>query len=176
LPEKSAPVRNLFGGCMCLRRAVFEAIGGFHTAMGRAGGRPMGCEETEFCIRLGQRRPDWRLVYEPRARIYHRVPLRRAAWSYFRARCYAEGLSKARMSALVGLHDGLSSERAYALRTLPRGVARGLNDALARQDPAGLGRAGAIVAGLAFTALGFIAGALAERLAGRERPLGQQAA
>jgi GT2 family glycosyltransferase len=176
LPEKSSPVRNLFGGCMCLRREVFDLVGGFHTAIGRIGGRPLGCEETELCIRLRQRRPEWRLVYEPRARIYHRVPAQRAAWEYFRARCYAEGLSKARMSALVGMHDGLSAERAYTLRTLPRGVARGLTDALSRQDPAGLGRAAAIVAGLGFTAAGFIAGTVAERLPGRDAPLEQQAA
>ena len=43
--------------------------------------------------------------------------------------------------------DGLSSERHYTTRTLPRGVVRGLGD-LMQGDRSGLGRAGAIVTGL----------------------------
>jgi GT2 family glycosyltransferase len=174
LPEASAPVRNLFGGCMCVRREAFEAVGGFRSEMGRADAGalakvPLGCEETEFCIRLQQRRPGSVLVYEPRARIYHRVPARRTTWGYFRARCFAEGMSKARMSSMVGLSDGLSTERAYTLRTLPRGVMRGLGDATARGDLSGLLRSGAILAGLAFTMLGFVAGTIADRFVGPER-------
>jgi hypothetical protein len=42
---------------------------------------------------------------------------------------------------------------------LPRGVGRGLRAAVTG-DPAGLGRAGAIVAGLAFTMSGYAAGSL----------------
>jgi hypothetical protein len=57
----------------------------------------------------------------------------------------------------VGTQDGLSSERAYATRTLPLGVRQGLTDAL-RGDKAGLGRAGAIVAGLAAVTFGYAAG------------------
>ena len=59
----------------------------------------------------------------------------------------------------VGANDGLSSERDYTARTLPRGVARGLADTV-RGDRAGLGRSGAIVAGLAATTAGYAVGAL----------------
>jgi GT2 family glycosyltransferase len=164
LPEAGGPVRNLFGGCMLVRRAVFEQAGGFRGGLGRAQGRPMGGEETEFCIRAQQRQPGWRFIYEPRARAMHRVPRQRMAWSYFRARCYAEGLSKAQVSALVGSGAGLAAERAYTWRTLPRGLAGGLARA-ARGDPSGLLCSGAILAGLGFTLAGFGAGLLTHRAA-----------
>jgi GT2 family glycosyltransferase len=162
LPRQASPVRNLIGCNMSFRREVFDAVGGFRSEVGRIGAIPLGCEETELCIRAGQRWPERILLYDPAALVRHRVPPRRAAWPYFRARCYAEGLSKATVARLVGAGDGLSNERTYALRTLPQGAARGLRDALWRRDASGLGRAGAIVAGLAITAAGYLAGTLAQ--------------
>ena len=76
----------------------------------------LGCEETEFCIRLTQRRPGSVMLFEPRARIGHRVPAPRMRFGYFRSRCYAEGLSKALVTSSVGAGDGLSSERAHAFK------------------------------------------------------------
>ena len=161
-PEQLSTVRNLFGGCMCLRREICTALGGFRIGVGRSTGLPMGCEETEFCIRAHQHRPDSRCVYEPLARAYHRVPIYRARWSYFRSRCYAEGFSKAQISGLVGWKDGLASERRYVLFTLPKGIGRGLNDAL-HGDFIGLARAGSILAGLLFTGVGFLIGSVKTR-------------
>jgi GT2 family glycosyltransferase len=158
LPDHSAAIRNLFGGCMCIRREAFDLVGGFRGSIGRSAGRPMGCEETELCIRVHQHRPHWRFMYEPRAWAYHRVPAERTTWKYFRARCYAEGLSKAQVVNLVGVGDGLSSERKYTLGALPRGIVRGLADAVVRGDPNGLLRAGAIIGGLAYTVWGFLTG------------------
>lgn len=155
LPQTKAPVRNLSGGSMCLRREVFEAVGGFRTGIGRNSTRPMGCEETELCIRAGQHWPQKFFLYEPNIRIQHRIPASRARWAYFCARCYAEGQSKALVARYVGGSDGLASERVYTLKTLPQGVIRGLVDAVFRHDPMGLARAGAIVAGLVITTTGY---------------------
>jgi hypothetical protein len=94
----------------------------------------------------------------PSARVTHRVPAQRGQFQYFRERCYAEGLSKALVTRLVGGWDGLSSERTYTFRTLPAGIVRGILDAIRHHDLTGLGRAGAIIAGLAFTTLGYLAG------------------
>ncbi|SEF79893.1 Glycosyltransferase, GT2 family [Thermomonospora echinospora] len=149
------PIRNLMGGNASFRREVFAVAGGFADGIGRSHHRrPLGCEETEFCIRLRQRSPRSELVYDEEAVIWHRVPAERARFAYFRERCYAEGLSKALVTRSVGTGDGLASERAHALRTLPRGVARGLRAAV-RGDAAGLGRAAAITVGLAWTVWGY---------------------
>ncbi|HZB32941.1 MAG TPA: glycosyltransferase [Streptosporangiaceae bacterium] len=154
------PIRNLMGGNCSFRAEAFEIAGGFTTGIGRSvGKRPLGCEETEFCIRLGRRRPDSVLLFDDRAVIWHRVPATRARFGYLRARCYAEGLSKALVTRSVGAGDGLASERAHVLKTLPRGVLRGLATA-GRGDVGGLGRAGAIVTGLSVTAWGYLVGSL----------------
>ncbi len=52
------------------------------------------------------------------------------------------------------------------MRTLPQGVLRGLGDALLRRDPSGILRAGAIGAGLAITAAGYLMGGVSQRIAG----------
>jgi glucosyl-dolichyl phosphate glucuronosyltransferase len=160
MPQTRAPVRNLLGGNASFRREVFDLVGGFQSGIGRSfSQRPLGCEETEFCIRLSQRSPGAVMVFDNRAVIWHLVPASRARFSYFRARCYAEGLSKALVAASVGVGDGLSSERRYATRILPRGMARGLMDAL-RGDASGLGRTGSIALGLAAAAAGYAAGSV----------------
>jgi glycosyltransferase involved in cell wall biosynthesis len=156
MPPSGAPVRNLLGGNMSFRREVFDVVDGFQSGIGRGESkRPLGCEETEFCIRLRQRSPETVLVIDHRAKIWHFVSDKRCTFSYFLSRCYAEGISKAQVTANVGSGDGLSAERAYATRTLPLGVLRGIGD-LFRGRPSGLGRAGAIIAGLGMTAFGYI--------------------
>jgi hypothetical protein len=170
LPETTAEVRNLFGGCSCIKREVFERVGGFRTGIGRIGTHPLGGEETELCIRARQHWPNSTFLFEPSARIHHQVPPSRVQWKYYSSRCFWEGFSKAVIAAYVGVHDGLASERAYTLRTLPGGVARGLADTIRRGDLTGIVRAGAIVAGLAITASGYAAGSIAQRLPGRSNP------
>jgi hypothetical protein len=162
-----ASVRNLIGCNMSFRREVFELAGGFRNGIGRVGTRPIGCEETELCIRVIQHAPHSLLLYDPRARVFHRVPDSRAKWSYFRSRCYAEGLSKALVAQLVGSNSGLASERTYVLRTLPRGVAKALADVVSHCDIIGLVRAAAIIAGLALTALGYLIGTASVRIKNR---------
>ena len=165
MPPSGAPVRNLLGGNMSFRRTVFDVVDGFQSGIGRtAGKRPLGCEETEFCIRLHQQSPGAVLVIQHEAVIWHFVPAKRCRFSYFLSRCYAEGISKALVTANVGSGDGLSNERAYVTRTLPLGVLRGIGDLL-RGRPAGLGRAGAIIAGVGVTTVGYLRGKLSQRAA-----------
>ncbi|GAA3156600.1 glycosyltransferase family 2 protein [Planomonospora alba] len=167
MPTVQAPIRNVMGGNAAFRRHVVAEVGGFHTGIGRSvqgrRSRPLGCEETEFCIRLSQRLPGTVMLFQPTAVIGHKVSAQRARFAYFRSRCYAEGLSKALVASSVGSRDGLSSERAYATRTLPAGVLRGVGAALTG-DLAGLGRAAAIVTGLAWTGWGYALGTARLRL------------
>ncbi len=159
MPTTTADVRNAIGANMAFRRSALDAVGGFVSGIGRERGLPMGCEETEISIRVRQRRPGSRIVYEPGARVRHLVPAGRGTWAYFLRRCWAEGQSKALLTELVGRQDGLESERTYATRTLPLGVLRGLGDVL-RGDLSGLGRAAAIVGGLLVTGAGYARGQL----------------
>ncbi|KPH98887.1 glycosyl transferase family 2 [Actinobacteria bacterium OK074] len=166
LPPGRARVRNVLGGNASFRRTAFDAAGGFATGIGRDGDkRPLGCEETELCIRLAKARPDAVLLLDDRAVIHHRVPAVREHFAYFRTRTYAEGLSKALVARSVGVGKGLESERRYTTRVLPAGVGRGLRDALLAR-PGGAGRAGAIVAGVLTAAGGYVVGSVRARRGG----------
>jgi len=160
VPAHPIEVRNLWAGCMCVRREVFEVIGGFRSDIGHIGTCVLGGEETEFCIRAKQHYPHKKFLYEPRASVSHFIPTHRATWHYFLTRCYAEGLSKAIITRHVGARNSLSSERTYTLKILPLGIARGIADCFIRRDLTGLQRAGAILVGLATTTIGYIIGAL----------------
>lgn len=163
LPGGVAEVRNVLGGNASFRRSAFDAAGGFATGIGRDGDkRPLGCEETELCIRLSRARPEAVLLLDDRAVIHHRVPDARERFGYFRARTYAEGLSKALVARSVGAGKGLESERRYTTRVLPAGVARGLRDALLGRA-GGAGRAGAIAVGVAAAAGGYVVGSVRAR-------------
>jgi GT2 family glycosyltransferase len=158
LPEQTESVRNLIGANMSFRREVFERLGGFRTDIGRIGTKPVGCEETEFCLRVQNAWPQGSIVYEPGATVVHEVTAHRGSWTYFFRRCYAEGLSKAVVARVAGGQRALSAERHYASRTLPSGFVQALRAAVTGFDPAAVGRAAAIVAGLATTTAGYIRG------------------
>ncbi|MFD5270585.1 glycosyltransferase family 2 protein [Streptomyces sp. NPDC058335] len=166
LPPGLVRVRNILGGNASFRRTAFDLAGGFATGIGRDGDkRPLGGEETELCIRLSRARPDAILLVDDRAVIHHKVPEARERFAYFRTRTYAEGLSKALVARSVGAGKGLESERRYATRVLPAGVARGLRDqVLARRG--GARRAGAIVAGVLTAAGGYVVGSVRARREG----------
>ncbi|MBV8694276.1 MAG: glycosyltransferase family 2 protein [Chloroflexi bacterium] len=163
LPEKPVVVRNPLGGCACYRREMFEMVGGFRPEIGRVGTLPMGCEETELCIRASQRWPQKIFLYEPQARIHHHIPLSRASWHYFRTRCFAEGLSKATVTQFVGSKDALLTERTYIIRTLLGGMVRGVMNGILHLDGTGFAQAGAIAAGLTITIAGYATGIIARR-------------
>jgi GT2 family glycosyltransferase len=169
MPVSTAPVRNLIGANMSLRRQACLEAGGFRSVFGRVGASAAGCEETELCIRLRQRDPRSILLYEPHARVLHHVPNDRARRDYFFRRCLGEGRSKAQVASSVGSADALSAERSYTLRTLPLGCARGVAEAFVRGDAYGIARAGAIAGGLAATTLGYVAGRL------NRQPVSQEA-
>lgn len=155
MPVVQAAVRNPIGCNMAFRRAALVQAGGFRSEVGRVGTLPAGCEETELSIRLRELRPEDRIIFEPRAIVRHRVSANRNRWSYFSARCYHEGRSKAIVSRLRGPRSGLSSEFRYTMVVLPTGVLRALGSVL-HGDRAGVARAAAIVCGLGFTTIGYV--------------------
>ena len=128
-PEVKAEVRNPIGANMSFRRSAFDQAGLFDSSVGRTStsSRPLGCEETEFSIRLRRLSPSARIIYEPQAVVYHYVDQSRTTWRYFLGRCRAEGCSKARVSRLSGASAALSSERSYVTRTITRAGRRELS-------------------------------------------------
>jgi GT2 family glycosyltransferase len=157
LPTTPAPVRNLFGGTMCVRRDIFQRAGGFRDDLGRVNRRPVGGEDTEWCIRALEQFPGCYFFFNPAIVVHHNVPANRATLEYFVSRCYHEGCSKAILThhtrRQVNGRLGLASERSYALQTLPRGVLAGLCDA----GHGGVPRAAAIMTGLMAAGFGYMA-------------------
>jgi hypothetical protein len=119
-------IRNPIGANMSFRRTVLVDAGGFSSALGRVGTKPLGCEETELSIRATALYRGSEVRYTPAAVVHHRVPPSRATARYFFSRCYSEGRSKYAVARLAGASAGLESERAYALRALPLGMLREL--------------------------------------------------
>jgi GT2 family glycosyltransferase len=162
MPTATQRVRNLIGTNMAYRRELFKKIGGFRTDFGHIGNTPLGCDETEFCIRANREVGSNCLVYDPAIRVQHRVPAARTNWKYFMHRCYSEGMSKANLTQVHGGDKGLSTESNYVLRTLPSGVLNGLVSVIMRGDIYGFGRAVAITFGLFQTLRGYIVGKISK--------------
>lgn len=162
----TGPVRNLIGASCSFRRELF-ADGGFVSGIGRSAGiaLPVGCEETEFCIRAANAHPDGFFVHDDSFVAVHRVPPARQTFSYFRIRCWAEGLSKALVTDSHGMGQGLSSEWSYSTVILPRGVLRGLSRA-ARGDIGGLLTAVSIIVGLGYTTVAYAVASMSKRRRG----------
>ncbi len=150
-PQTLAQVRNVMGCNMAFRASVFSRIGGFTEGIGRVGTLPLGCEETELCIRLRQTDRQARILFEPAALVHHQVSADRLSWSYLRRRSYAEGVSKAAIAKLVGADDALSTERAYTSRIIPLAVLRELASGRVRG-------AFALVLSVLSAALGYLRG------------------
>jgi glycosyltransferase involved in cell wall biosynthesis len=159
LPSDARPVRNLIGANMSFRKIAFEQAGIFAENLGRTSSQPLGCEETEFSIRLTQANANAILLYDPSAQVEHHVERKRKSAKYFAQRCWAEGLSKAEVTRRVGRSHALSTERDYTTHVLPRGIRRGLSESL-RGDLWGAARSAAIITGLAVTSAGYCFGTL----------------
>jgi len=125
-PTEPAEVRNVMGCAMSFRRDLVRELGGFAEWIGRIGTTPLGCEETELCIRLRQRYPGMKVLLCPDATVRHRVTADRTTWRYLARRSWAEGLSKAAISRLVGSQDALSTEQSYLRVTIPKALLREL--------------------------------------------------
>lgn len=155
LPETVSSVRNFIGANMSFRRSVLEEAGAFSYELGRQGSVPLGCEETELCIRVTDSHGPGSLLYDPAAEVHHHVPAERASWGYVAARCRAEGRCKAvvaRLSSRGGA--ALETERRYVLRVLPSGALQALVDGAF--NPRRALAAGVIAAGFALTGAAYL--------------------
>ncbi len=164
LPERPGPIRNVMGCSMAFRRRPLLDIGGFNPDTGRVGRLPIGCEETEACIKLRQADPGREILYAPAARVRHHVSADRVRMAYVAHRSWCEGISKAGIARTLGRQDSLSSETAYATRILPAGMWRHL-----RTGRRGVVSATAIALSLSLAGAGYLRGRVAPVRAGATR-------
>ncbi len=159
MPQRGDEIQNLIGCNMSFRRSVLQDAKGFREEATRADMSPLGSEEAELCIRLGQAHPDLKIVHEPRSTVRHRVWRDRSTFRYFRRRCYAEGVSRAKVSRLVRNAGGHSGERKFVTQTLPLAVVRTI-----RTGPGRVGKTAAVLCGLLVASAGYFIGSLSARL------------
>jgi GT2 family glycosyltransferase len=155
MPTTTTDVRNMIGANMSFRRTVFDDVGVFRVGIGRTADLPLGCEETELCIRATGALPGSRIVYEPAAAVNHHVSADRTNRRYVLARAKAEGQSKAEVARQTGADRALHTERQYLRSTLPRAVAQGVVEAVRTRDTRGLTQAVMIIAVVAVTAANY---------------------
>jgi hypothetical protein len=158
---ESGRVRNPLGCNMAFRADLFERVGMFNPDIGRLGSLPLGCEETEFCLRATRQTPTSKIVLTRGAEIDHRVPAARATAGYLVRRCYFEGISKARVRRL-GDRRSLAAERDYLRHALPRRLRTSARRALTGQGvPAAVGQAGAVLGSIGAASIGYLVGVVA---------------
>jgi glycosyltransferase involved in cell wall biosynthesis len=157
LPEAGS-VRNPLGCNMAFRADVFQRVGMFNPAIGRLGSLPLGCEETEFCVRAAREIQSARIVLVGGADIDHHVPAARANVGYLLRRCYFEGISKALVRRL-GDTRSLDTERTYLRRALPARVIACIRGAVSGDGLTdAVGQIGAVTGALAAAAAGYLIG------------------
>lgn len=114
LPEQRADVRNVIGCNMSFKREIFEKVGYFRTDVGRFGKTLTAGEEPEISMRIMNRLPNSRIIYEPLAIVNHRVSRNRVSPRYMWRRSFYEGISKAMMTNPKSNNSSsLSTENRY---------------------------------------------------------------
>ena len=155
MPLKLAEVRNLFGGSMIIRKSLFSLVGGFDSRLGRDQTRlPLGCEETELCIRARMGVAGAQFLLDPSVEIKHRVNSDRLTFRYFFLRCFAEGVSKYRLTEICGEGVGLSAERRFLPIVLPAALLKEGGCAI-KAEGAAILRLWLLFGGFASAAAGF---------------------
>jgi GT2 family glycosyltransferase len=157
-PVRMEAVRNLWTVNMSVLRSVFDGVGGFRPYFGKVGARSRP-EDTELCIRIGQAWPSKAILYNPDAKVLHKVHAGRVRFSYFASRCYHEGFGKAELARYFPQSPVLGLEHRYLRRVLSESVVAGCHEAFFRGHFDDLARVGAIISGVSCAFAGFSLGA-----------------
>lgn len=153
---REGPARNPLGCNMAFRTEVFARVGGFDPAVGRLGSKPLGCEETELCLRTLRDQPGAGVVIIEGAEVDHLVTPERCRRRYVVRRCFYEGISKA-LVRLLSDAAALDTERGYLTRALPAATLRALR-AVPREGMIAVLRAALIPVSVGAAACGYILG------------------
>lgn len=154
LPTTSAPVLRLIGANMAVRRADLLAIGGLRSM----------ADDLDMCHRLLGLAPQNKLIYEPRAIVWHHVHEDRLTWHYFWRRCFWANREKVAIMRGLGGAANLKADRRFVQRTLSVGLAKGVREFLGG-DVGGLQRAFSIVVGVGVAGIAYLTGLVESNVA-----------
>lgn len=95
LGQKIKIVPYIAGGNSAFRKKIFQQVGFFRTDLGRKKKSLLSGEELDLCQRISQ--AGGKIIYNPKAIIYHLAPKERLAKNFFCERLFNEGISQAIM-------------------------------------------------------------------------------
>lgn len=98
--EPGEEVRNTFGSNISFRREVITELGGFDANVGRKGDAEIQAHESELCTRLRQEF-DRGVVYNPDAKVAHKVFEYRTEPGWLLKRAFWQGYSKRALETLL---------------------------------------------------------------------------
>ncbi len=122
-------VRNTFGSNISVKRDVLCELGGFESRVGRRGEMNLQAEEPELGLRM-QREFGRGVVYNPDAKVGHKVFAYRTDLWWLVNRCFWQGYSKRVMERLAS--DVSTEESQYLRALLTRFVPRRVKSLLVR--------------------------------------------
>jgi hypothetical protein len=147
MPDRLAPARHLIGTSLSVRRNALLAVGGFHID---------DFEDLDLSHRIAQLHRPAAVLYEPQAKVYHRVTAQRMTWSYFRWRCFSANRIKVGAFAEMGGAGNIGAELHFAVSVLLTLLPALL--AAVTGHPERLRQAVVAVIGLALAGCGYVAG------------------
>lgn len=110
-----------YGSNMSILRELIVEIGGFRTELGRKGKSLVAAEETDLFYRINSKKI--RVIYEPKAIVYHRVLTERLSKTWGLRRSFSHGESMAILNSFY--HARTMREKvAEALETIPMVLAK----------------------------------------------------
>ncbi|WP_406678446.1 glycosyltransferase family 2 protein [Moorella sp. ACPs] len=155
-PEKRGEVRNLIGCNMSFRKSVFEKVGYFSDRLGRLGNNALAGEETELCLKIKASIPEGKIIYEPEALVYHKVPVSRCRLNYVIKRAYGEGLSKGCFP-----NKSLTTENSYLRFLLTTSMIGYIKDFFLLKSPLqNIGKLSLTMSAIIATGIGYVKGKL----------------
>lgn len=161
LPEHRTIIRNPIGCNMTFRKSAFATAGFFRSDIGRFGKMLLAGEEPELAMRILQKIPGAKILYDPDAVVYHRVGKNRARLGYMWKRSFFEGVSKALIvKDKQQSTSSLSAEDSYLKHLLGRAIPSRLKRFY---KPAELSQSAAMILSSGFVFLGFVFGRLMSR-------------
>ncbi|HHV18693.1 MAG TPA: glycosyltransferase family 2 protein [Thermoanaerobacterales bacterium] len=154
--EKTAVVRNVFGGNCSFRKNCMDKTGRFLPCIGLVGKKMLTGEETEYCMRIQKIMPSRKIIFNPYAVIYHKVPKQKTTLKYFIRRAFGSGYSSAIIHKLLP-GDKLKTERGFLWHIFFNFIPRTLVT-FPKQPFTAVGQLSVAFIGIIFTGLGYIAG------------------